>query len=211
VSIDFYFYVETVATGVWTRPDACAHLERAAALGEFTWLPRRAAGAALFFGKTARFPFRSGRPPHTEASALFAYIDRGLDWDELDPRWVSFEELLVDSWDEPTLLVEARVPVTLAALFEDGEREFPEAALLARGCAEPMMHGLRQGTLASQAIDRTFGKARHEVETAPTSAPLSVTWRDSVSKLLGADRAASFRNLRRYGKDAELRVIALLG
>jgi hypothetical protein len=36
-----------------------------------------------------------------------------------------------------------------------------------------------------------------------------VTWRESISDYLGRERADAFRSLRRFGDDAELRVIAV--
>lgn len=213
MSQDFYFHVETRASGEWTCPDEFPEpATRGIPRGEFTWIKGSSRTQALFFGESALFPFRPEHPPFTEASEVLRTLypegwtvgDR-----DLVLAWIPYAELMVDLWDETRLLVGNRVPARYAALFGDGTAGFPEAALAAAGWDPHQIGRLREGGPASEAIPRSHGPGRHEIETSNAERPLDVTWTDTVARCLGPGRADAFRSLRRYGTDAELRVISI--
>jgi hypothetical protein len=211
--MDFTFYVETRKSGAWNRPEEFAADEKTSRrLGAFTWIPGKSyVQYQLFFGDEALFRFRRERPPDTRDSALFQHLDHFYDYEEDERRlsWLPYEELLVDLWDEPSLLISARVPASQAALFGNGRQPFPETALATAGWDSYDVDRMREGCLVSEALDRTFGRGRNEVEGCSGDWLITVTWADSVSGYLGASRANAFRSLRQYGSDRDLRVISL--
>jgi hypothetical protein len=213
MSVNFHFYVETRASGEWTCPDAFpAATVHGLPRGEFTWIKASSRTPGLFFGEGALFPFRPEHPPFTPASELFRTLypegwkmgDR-----EIVLSWIPFEELIVDLWDETRLLVGNRVPASVAALFGDGNMSFPGAALAAAGWEQHAIDRLREGGPAIEAIPRSTGPGRREVDASHPERPLEVTWTDTVAGCLGRRRADAFRSLRQHGTDTELRVISI--
>lgn len=214
MSQDFYFYVESRANGGWDVPDAFtppdAPLHRR--VQAFAWLGGSAGIRGLFFGDEAPVAFRAGHPPAWESSALHRWMRPDAWAGEPDtPRisWLPFAELMVDLWDATRIVVAGRVPAPHAALFGDGSQPFPESALRAAGWDGDAVRLLRQSPPALAPLDRTHGQARHEVLASDPHRPLDVTWCESISDYLGRERADAFRSLRRFGGDAELRVIAV--
>jgi hypothetical protein len=213
MSVDFHFYVETRARGEWTCPDEFPETTtHGLPRGEFTWIKASSRTPGLFFGERALFPFRPEHPPFTPASELFRTLypegwnvgDR-----DLTLAWIPYEALMVDLWDETRLLVANRVPVGFAALFGDGNADFPGAALAAAGWEQHRIDRLREGGPAAEAINRSHGPGRREVDASHPERPLEVTWTDTVAGCLGRGRADAFISLRRHGADAELRVISI--
>jgi hypothetical protein len=160
VSLDFYFYVEVRTGAGWNRPEEFA-LEGSAHrhLGEFTWLKGRSRVQHLFFGDRALLRFRRERPPDTENSALFKYLDLFYDYEDDERRlsWIPFEDLLVDLWDDQCLIVSARVRADLADHFGNGRQAFPSEALRTAGMDPYDVNYPREGALVEEAIDRTYG------------------------------------------------------
>lgn len=213
MSDHFWFYVETRTSGGWDLP--AEHVDLQAdhhrQVRHFAWLRGSSRLRALFFGGGTRFPFRRGEPPAWESSALFRWLrPGGVEREMPEIGWIPFAELMVDLWDETRLVVRGSVPAASAALFGDGGQPFPEAALRAAGWDEHEIGRLSEGAPAGAAIDRTFGAARHEIDASRPEQPLDVTWSASISEYLGRERADAFRSLRRFGDDADLRVVSTL-
>lgn len=211
MSLDFYFFVETRRNGEWIVPEP--FLAKGAAGREVQELLRvrwsSSFGWGFFFSTDAFFPVRVGPPEWTPASALFRWLsDHGVMDDPPERlRWLPYEELLVDTWDESWITVGNQVPAALAPLFGDGSQRFPEAALMAAGWDEHRIHRFREGRPAAP-VGRVAGPGRHEVETSHPEAPLTVTWRDTVTGCMTAERTAAFRALRQFGPDPDLRIVA---
>ena len=69
------------------------------------------------------------------------------------------------------------------------------------GDAEPhsltcRVYRLRDGRPTGTGIDRTWGRARHNVDTAERMHAIPVTWSDSVAGLFGQHALAAFHSLR---------------
>lgn len=208
------FFVEMRASGEWIVPEEFIDRRdrRLLWVRDFTWMKRWAPASWLFFGDDAAIPFRTGRPQWTRASALYnTWFPEGYEDRELEVAWIPFEELMVDGWDESWLSVETRVPASAALLFGDGDQLFPEAALAAAGWSEDEIRRARDGHLAHAPIDRTNGRARHEVEASHAMRAFEVTWRETVAGVLRDWRVEAFRSLRQYGSDADLRVVSIVG
>ncbi|MEQ1715812.1 MAG: hypothetical protein ABL907_07495 [Hyphomicrobium sp.] len=179
--------------------------------GEFGWMKQDYKSARLFFGNGALFPFRRGRPPG--ASEFCRLWDTYQpDWDiDMDAHWIDFEQLYIDLWDTPAVLMHSLVSARFARLFGDGSHSLPEAALRAAGATDNDFTKLREnaGTI-SDTIDTLHGWDSFAIERMPPQEFLGVTWQASVNWMVPgcADR---IRELRRLGNDTDLRVIALRG
>lgn len=208
------FFIETRAAGEWVVPEEFIDRRdpRIPSVRDFTWMKRWAPSSRLFFGDDAAIPFCTGRPEWTRASALYnTWFPAGYEDRELDVAWIPYEELSVDGWCERWLTLATRVPAPAALLFGDGGQPFPEAALAAAGWNEDEIRRARDGQLAAEPIDRTLGRARHEVEAGHPMRAVEVTWRESVAGFLRDWRAEAFRSLRQYGSDDQLRVVSIVG
>jgi hypothetical protein len=188
-----------------------------ARLGEFNWLPSRLILKDIFWGEMRLFEMRNELPPDRSGSAFLQWLDSfGYDYksDDWQISWIPYAELQIDCWDEPMLLVEEHVSTTYALLFGDGEQPFPRQPLLEAGYDEEKMEKLQCPAyachLTKQPIDRTQGKSRHQLEQLPSDAPVLVTWAVTISDFLGDKRANSFKSLRQYGRDEDLRIITTL-
>jgi hypothetical protein len=215
MSRHYNLYIETCRTGVWNRPEEFAREKQPhyshQKYGEFVWVSRHVDAETLFFGKRALFQFQRGRPPETEHSALFQYLDLYYDYEEDEGRlsWIPYQDLLVDLWDEMNLLVQAEVAPKYAAFFADGIQPFPEQAFVEAGLDEYRITAIRQGQIVNTPIDRSFGRGRYELAECPPDGTLAVTWKDSVRGQLGDWCVKAFGALRQYGSDDQSRVISL--
>lgn len=214
MSIDWYFYAETRSADGWVLLAEYASQGQFPPGESFAWMKNRANASRIFFGDDALFPFASGRPPGP--SELCQRLDDwwivpGSPWEhEMKVRWIGFDELLVELWGEPALLVWASVPADLAELFGRGDGAFPSQSLRAAGASEDMLRGLRQtAALTAAAVDRTYGAGRHDLAGRPSEEAVAVTWQAPIDWLL--PDADGFRTVRKLAGDAELRVVALLG
>jgi hypothetical protein len=214
MSLDFYFYVESRASGEWKVPDAFtppdAPLHRR--VEAFAWIKGSSGAGGLFVSPNAPIPFRPEHPPAWESSALCQWMRPDLWAGEPDTpviAWLPYAELMADLWDETRLTIGGSVPAPHAALFGDGTGPFPESALLEAGMYEnDVRRLLGRGKPVAAPVDRSFGHARNEIEAHHSHHPLEVTWRATIADHLGRERADAFRSLRRFGDDADLRVIS---
>lgn len=142
-------------------------------------------------GHVATAGTRSPKKP----SEYLEYAERHGDDGHGPTYWCDVEDLLVEEWTATTILVTAEVPAGQAPLFTDGASAFPELALREAGLSAFDVDDLRDGRPAARAIDRTWGKPRHEVDTAERLHALPVTWVDTVAGLFGPHAVAAFQAL----------------
>ncbi len=213
MSLDYYFYVETRASGDFNVPDGfpCGPFE-SVPRGEFTWLAGHSSVATgLFFGPAAVFPFRQGIPGQTSRSTILRSLDPHYDAENDGHRisWIAFPDLMIDLWNDMLFVVQCNVPSRDAALFTDGRQPFPSDALKQRGVSDYDIDRLREGKIVELSIDRSRGKDRFQMETQAPETRIPVTFIASVNDYLGRHRVEKFRALRTYGSDDELRVISM--
>jgi hypothetical protein len=216
MGLAYYFYVQKQTAQGWVVPAGfvtCKDEGRES--GEFTWIDDRDVVRELFWGDRALFPMRRDPPPDIANTSLFRRCGRAFaEWFH---GWLPFEELLLDLWDREELLVSKRVQARCAGLFGDGRQRFPRQQLLAAGLAGREIENLEDtsyyvfdAAIVDEPIDRSQGQKRFELATVAPDWLVEVTWKVNVSGFLGDWRVREFRNLRRYGRDEELRVICLL-
>jgi len=134
--------------------------------------------------------------PTTPPESEFLPLTERYRENEYGPTyWCDVDDLLVEEWPHSAIVVTAKVPAWQAPLFTDGAGEFPERALREAGLSEFDVDELRDGRPTATSIDRTWGRARHEVDTAERMHALPVTWTDSVAGLFGGRAMAAFRAL----------------
>ncbi len=127
--------------------------------GEFGWLKVDWVASRLFFGAEALFPFARGRPP---GASEFCRL-----WDQHWPGWVTdkeaageavcwlgYEQLYVDLWHDPAVLMRSEMPAPLAKHFGNGTLALPEADLRAAGATDETFTAFRNAARpVSGAID----------------------------------------------------------
>lgn len=195
VGIDWCWYAETLADDGWKLWPARTAADR--------WWPRallyvrgRRMVMDLFVGPQPLLAMSTELPTRPPESEYLDWAERYHD-DEYGPTyWCDFEELLVEEWLTTTILVTAEVPAWQASLFTDGASAFPERALREAGLSELDVDRLRDGRPTGTGIDRTWGRARHNVDTAERMHAIPVTWSDSVAGLFGQHALAAFHSLR---------------
>ena len=216
MGLDYQFYVQKRTAEGWQVPPGFANGQgEREEFGGFAWIDDKASARDLFCGTKALFPLRSEVPPEITNTLLFQRCGAAF-W-EWYHGWLPFEDLLLDLWDEPDLLICKRVEARYANLFGDGRQSFPRRGLLSAGVAPVEVEGLEgaapfafDAELVADPIDRERGKKRFELERVGPDFLVEVTWKASVRSFLGDWCAKEFRNLRRYGRDEELRVICLV-
>lgn len=213
MSRDLYFHVEARTADGWRVPAVLPEASVDSSAGEFAWTDDFVRASELFLGERALFPFVTGP---AEGSPLLAFIAR--EWGDTEgswietyrPSWISFPDLMVDSWDEPgAIRVGARVTRDVAPLFGAGEADLPADALKKRGWSEARIQSLvAEAGITDTPVnwDALASSTRADV---PSHHLVHVTWRTSVDMLLGRGLASAFKALRRVGPDADLRVIAI--
>jgi hypothetical protein len=207
VGLDYCFYVQKQTPRGWGVPPGYVAPEgKTDESGFVMWLHSRANACQLFWGLFPQIPMRKGEPPGIEDTDLFR------EWGEAAFRdwyhsWVPLEDMLLDLWDERTVLICAEVEARFASIFETGDHPFPREQLVAAGVAEDILEEWRVGDVTDKPVDWTWAGRRHELHTTDPTRPVEVTWLTSVSDVLGESHSAAFRNLRRYGRDDELRII----
>jgi hypothetical protein len=119
--------------------------------------------------------------------------------------------LVIDCWDTELVTVGTRVPVGYAVLFGDGRQEFPRAALLGSGASEEEVKRVRDARLVREPLDVTTGRQRSRIAELPPGRLVDVTWRATVAEFIGEPYAGSFKGLRRYARDEDLRILSKRG
>jgi hypothetical protein len=212
----YHFYVESRSTGGWGVPAGFQPewnvFENRRLFGEFVWAHPRCGWLSLFFSIDPLFTMRPGQPDDRGGSALLKYLDSYYDYERNEDSlcWLPYEELFVDCWDTDTVLVTRETLVRYANLFGDGQQPFPCAELLAAGMDEAALDRLRNGWRVSEPVDVTFGPHRYWLSELPPEFPFAVTWRETISEFIRF-HADAFKHLQRYGRDCDLRILALRG
>ncbi len=205
----FYFHVETKRSGRWCIPSDFQG-EDSSSPRSFTWIAGRSNIQSLFFGKHATFPFRHTLPCDRTSSDFFQYLDSFYNYelDEYKVSWLPYEELLVDYWDEAALIVTGQVTAKHATLFGDGSPSFPHQELLKAGWGKYEIDELREGSVTNTSVNWSYGKGYYELRKLSPDETVNVTWTEIISSYLKEWHVQAFRELRKYGSDAELRVIS---
>ena len=216
-----HFYIECRSVSGWVVPanfvptptafESHAHLgEFASAHPRWHWLDLFAIGRHVY---EPLFPLRSGPPDDRRGSALLRHLDSFDDYEtnESHLSWIPYGELFVDCWDAETLVIGRQLPACHALLFGNGQQPFPTAELVAVGVEEKELEQFRIGWWTDQPADMTFGPDRHHLSQLPPDRDVCVTWRETIAGFIGEPYADTFRELRRYGRDEDLRILVMWG
>lgn len=178
--------------------------------GEFAWAHPRQKWLALFWGKGALFPMRPGPPDDRFNSPLLQDLGRFYDVsrDDLGLSWIPFTDLFIDCWDADRLTLVGCVPARYALLFGDGQQTFPAAALLEAGLPRERLDRLRDGWLAHEPVNTTFGRDRFRIAELAPDREVEVTWRVSITEFIDELHAERFKGLRQLGSDESLRILS---
>ncbi|MFO0809936.1 MAG: hypothetical protein U0746_15045 [Gemmataceae bacterium] len=216
MGLGYDFYVQKRTGPGWAVPaDFVTARGERSELGYFTWIDDKDSVREAFWGANPLFPMRRDRPPGVEEMAVFqeAGPDAFADWYH---SWLPMEELALDLWDQFDVLVCKRVAARYALHFGDGGQSFPRSHLLSAGLAaaaidklEATSYYVSDAALVGEPVDWNHGKRRHELAGVGPDWGVGVTWRVSIAGFLGGWRTAEFRNLRRFGRDDELRIVCL--
>jgi hypothetical protein len=207
------FTIEHRQAGVWSIPtEEREHWHS-------PWMHDGTKARDAFFGDVPLFPFRSGYPPGPPADGWGYGLQSAADNGQRI-AWIAYEDLMIDLWDDPTgILLTALVPKSTAHLFGRGDAIFPEEArsalpagsqttggnvLLSGGRFYPWQDVQR----AAEPLNHIDGTARYKHRDTPDDHPVPVTWASSITWWL-MNVAEGFKAYRRFGKDHNLRVIAI--
>jgi len=210
----YHFFIERLGSDGWCVPPGFQAeswtFTNHHPFGEFAWAHPRQKWLNLFWGEGALFPMRPGPPEDQRGSPLLQYLGRYYDVrrDELGLSWIPYPDLFIDCWDADCVTLVAWCPARYALLFGDGQQSFPTAALLEEGMPETSLDRLRNGWLAREPVDNTFGWARFRASEVPPDREVEVTWRVTISEFVGELHAGLFKGLRQYGVDEDLRILS---
>lgn len=209
-----HFYVECREPDGWDVPTdfnpEFRIFECDRPFGEFVWAHPRCGWLDLFFGVAPLFPMRSGPPDDRRRSPLLRHLDQISDYNRNEDElcWLPYAELDIDCWDTDFVTIGTSVPARHALLFGDGRQGLPRAALLAAGASQKELERLRDGKLAREPVDAAFGQHRSRIAELPPDRLVEVTWRATIAEFIGEPHAGSFKGLRQYGPDDELRILS---
>src|SRR5579871_1397794 len=103
----YHFHFEKHTPEGWLVP---SDFEDAS--GEFVWFHPTDGRLSLFRGEDALFPMYNSFPPEYECSSFYKWSAAAFtEWFQ---GWLPFEELILDSWEETSLLVSSRIPARYA-------------------------------------------------------------------------------------------------
>ena len=210
-----HFYIERRGPDGWGLPPGFQPepwtFESERPFGEFAWAHPRNKWLTLFWGAGALFPMRPGPPDDQRGSVVLQDLGRffNVSCDESGLSWLPYPDLLIDCWDADSVTLVACVPARYALLFGDGRQAFPAAALLEEGLSEQQLERLRDGWLAREPVDTTFGRARFRVAELPPDREVEVTWRATIAEFVGEPHAGLFNGLRQFGPDESLRILSM--
>jgi hypothetical protein len=212
----YNFYVQKKAEGRWVVPagfsDSKGERDES---GYVTWIDDEDSVRQVFWGAKALFPMRRECPPDITDTLLFQRCGAS-GFSVWYHSWLSLDELLLDLWDETDLIVCKRIAARHARLFGDGRQPFPRQGLLSAGIPPAEVEDLENTSycvsdafVVDEPIDWNYGKKLHQLKEVAPEYLAEVTWQVSISNFLGQWRTAEFQNLRRFGRDEELRIICL--
>jgi len=218
-----HFYVEVRTNAGWNAPlgfvpteqsDLFLRPSRDPRRGQFAWAHPAIGWPSIFIGEQAIIPFRAGAPDDREGSSFFTYYDRQYRYDysvnEDQICWIPYSHLLIDDWDQQTVLVGSSVGVAIAPVFGDGRQRFPRT-LLAEDETRDIADVRRAAMLVGKPVDTAFGRERFRNAQLPMDSEVDVTWIQTIAEFIGTTWVTAFRELRNYGADDQLRVISVRG
>jgi hypothetical protein len=213
----YTFSVECLQDGRWDVPGP---LRRPTSPGAFTSFRQGSCELGLFFswfGKTCPskplLELEYGPPPDWEHSLLFQWLfepdshpsSQEIDWRPYAIHWTPYEALFVDAWDVERVCVKGTIEAAHAHWFTDGRQSFPRQREFREAIQGSEWD--RSWQLAEHPIDRGHGRGRWEIDHPPPDGRLDVTWMATIAELLGEEEVTAFKDLRRFGTDAALRVV----
>jgi hypothetical protein len=211
VGYAYSFHVEVRTPAGWTT-DPRVPSER----GYFADIPSRSCRNELFWGRCSAFAMRPGPPPDRSAgSGLFRWLDGFYDYfrDEYRLHWIPASDLLIDLWDEATISLATNVPARFAHLFGDGQQSFPRAQLEDAGFDRDrlilLLDWRYHAWIAREPIDVVHDWRRQQQARANPDYLMNVTWKETITSLLGEQLANSFKGLAALGAWQDLRIITL--
>jgi len=201
----YTFAVEHKQAGRWDIPDELVDFHEP---GVFWVFSSHWSGRKFFFGSSAWFPLRRGPPPAWKDSRLYQwFLPYDFESNDWEISWVPYANLFVDDWETEQVCVGAPAKARYASWFADGSQPFPHRRIHEEGIA-PEHVLLYDWDFCESPVDRTCGRDRWTLEQTPPDDYVGVTWIATIAELLGADTTTTFKQLRRFGDDADLRVIS---
>jgi len=210
------FHLEVRSSGEWLVPEDLADYPVTFPIrrcGCFVDFDHRDYRATLFWGTNSIFPLRPGLPPdRSPRSAFTIYLDSLADGGaEQRLHWAPAEDLMIDLWDQSTFLLRSSVSARYVSLFGDGQQPFPYKELLIAGLPEDDFDRLigycRDSWITDAPIDPTHNWQLPRLLQVSPGQYVHVTWRETISSLMGKETASAFKGLARYGPWQDLRVI----
>jgi hypothetical protein len=217
MSKDHYFYVECRTDGGWIVPPNFQAepwtYECDRPYGGFCWEHAGAGWLKLFGRVDSIFPMHPGPPDDRRGSPLLQHLDQFYDYASNDSRlcWIPYPELFIDHWQTDYVTVGSDFPAHVALLFGEGAALFPRDALLAKGLTPESLDDFRLGRRLADPLNVTGGRLRYELSRTRENEPVTVTWRETYAEFVGEFRAHLFQELRRYGRDEDLRILSTSG
>ena len=222
--LDFNFHFQVLTQEGWIVPTGFSNrFGYYEDKGYFTWFDDKDATIRLFLGEKALFPMHRSFPPNIERTTLFQNAPLStFGGDQLSVfttwfyGWLSFEDLILDCWDESYLLVSKRVASSYAPHFQDGQQPFPRERLISAGMDSTEVEDLENTSyyvsdaeLVEEPIACGLEPGQRGLDFNSPDNLCEVSWKVSVSSFLGEWRTEEFRKLRQYGTDENLRIICL--
>jgi hypothetical protein len=195
MSADWWWYAETLVDDGWKMWPKRTADDRWGPR-ELLFVPGRRRVMDLFVSPRPLFAMSTDLPTRPPDSEYLADPRRHHDGGCGPTYWCDVEDLLVEEWATSRHLVTADVPAWQAPLFTDGTSAFPDRALRDAGLSAVAVAALRDGCPTGTGIDRTWGRARHEVRAVDHLHAVPVTWSDSIAGLFGRHALAAFQSLR---------------
>ena len=138
-----------------------------------------------------------------DASELIRGATQGTNHWTLD-----FDDLRLEHWDDPIVLVTVKVKGVWVRYFGDGKKTFPHTALYAGGMdrdeLEELAHSPRATHLAESPIDWT-------VKWHDESASQSVTWYRTIATMFGNEICNALCECKRLHPREKMRLIIFPG
>jgi hypothetical protein len=157
---------------------------------------------------------RPGPPPErSPRSAFFRWLDSFYDYETNEYRlhWAPAEDLMIDHWDQCTVLLRSYIPARYVPLFGNGRQPFPYKELLIAGLPDDELVRITVDrhtvSLTNEVLDPTHNWQLARLLQVSPKQYVDVTWQETISSLMGKELASAFKGLARYGPWQDLRVI----
>jgi len=216
MGLDYNFHFQVYTQEGWIVPTGFSNrFGYYESVGYFTWFDDKDVTICLFAGEKALFPMHKSFPPDIEKTTLFENASLSAFTAQFY-GWLSFEDLILDCWDESYLLVSKRVASSYAPLFQDGQKPFPRGGLISAGMdpaevedLENTSYYVSDAEIVDEPVEFGLEQGQNGSDLISPDNLCEVTWKVTLSSFLGKWRTEEFRKLRQYGTDQDLRIICL--